>query len=231
LQNPKVAMAIASAAERLAIAHPAELVRLIASGNEAIALGAIQRAMAMKTPTAVAPLAKVLADGSLPLRSAAVQALTEIASPGALQALERSISDRDRDVRIAAVRALSARAYRGVLTRLEAIVKGKSIREADLTERMAFFEAYGALCGDTGVPFLDDILNAKGMFSKREDPEIRACAAIALGRLGTSRARECLQRAASEKDVVVRNAVTRALRRESIMRPGGIDGIGGTGAS
>jgi hypothetical protein len=52
------------------------------------------------------------------------------------------------------------------------------------------------------------------MFGKREDPELRACAAIALGRIGSKKAQECLQRASGggEKDVVVRNAVNRALR-------------------
>jgi HEAT repeat protein len=77
---------------------------------------------------------------------------------------------------------------------------------------MAFFEAYGSMCGDNGVAFLDGILNGKSMFGKREDPELRACAAMALGRIGTKKAQECLQRASGEKDVIVRNAVSRALR-------------------
>ena len=158
-------------------------------------------------------MAKLLATSKdVPLRQASVQALTDIGSPGALQALERSIDDTERDVRVAAVRALGAKAYRGVFARLETAVKGKAIRDADLTEKMAFFEAYGAMCGDNGVAFLDGLLNSKSMFGKREDSELRACSAIALGRVNTAKAREALQRAAGEKDVVVRNAVNRALR-------------------
>jgi HEAT repeat protein len=86
------------------------------------------------------------------------------------------------------------------------------VRDADLTEKMAFFEGYGTLCGDGGVPHLDSILNGKGFLGRREDAEIRACAAIALGRVGTPKAQESLRKAAAEKDIVVRNAVTRALR-------------------
>ena len=57
------------------------------------------------------------------------------------------------------------------------------MREADRTERLAMFELYGTLCGDGGVAWLDELLNPKGgLFSKKEDPEVRACAAIALGR-------------------------------------------------
>ncbi len=91
-------------------------------------------------------------------------------------------------------------------------MKGKAIRTADLTEKMAFFEVYGSLSGDGGVAFLDGILNGKGMFGKREDPELRACAAIALGRVRSAKAQESLNRSAGEKDIVVRNAVGRALR-------------------
>ena len=109
-----------------------------------MALEAIRRAGALQTPAAVAPLAKVLADGGRELRLAAVQALSEIGSPGALQALERAVEDADRDVRVAAVRVLRRARYRPALPRLEAMVKGKAIRDADLTEKMAVFEAYGS---------------------------------------------------------------------------------------
>ena len=217
LQNANVRPLLGQAADRLASANTAELVKLILSRDERIATEAVRRAGTMKTPAAVASMSKVLVESSdVELRQATVHALAEIGSAGALQALERAIEDRDRDVRVAAIRALGARAYRGVFNRLETVVKGKTIRGSDLTEKMAFFEVYGALSGDGGVPFLDGILNGKGMFGKREDPELRACAAIALGRIGTKRAQESLQRSAGEKDIVVRNAVGRALRAGAV---------------
>ena len=57
-----------------------------------------------------------------------------------------------RTATFASPRCAPCRAGRIVprLPRLEAIVKGKAVRDADLTEKMAFFEAYGALCGDGG---------------------------------------------------------------------------------
>ena len=213
-QNAQVRALVEESANRLASANMPVLAALIQSPNTTVSREAVRRSGSMKTPLAVAPLAKLLTESDdVELRRFAVQALTDIGSPGALQALERSIADPDRDVRIAAVRTLGAKAYRGVFSRLEPIVKGKQIRDADLTEQMTFFEAYGGMCGDGGVPFLDGILNGKGMFGKREDPELRACAAVALGRIGSPKARDALQRAAAdEKDVVVRNAVTRALK-------------------
>jgi HEAT repeat protein len=187
-------------------------VKLILSPAPGVALEAVRRAGSLKSAAAVAPLTRLLAEGDTTLRVAAVQALGEIATPGALQALERGVDDPERDVRVAAVRALSARSYRPVLPKLDAMVRGKPIRDADLTEKMAVFEAYGGLCGEEGVTGLDSMLNGKSMFGRREDAELRACAAVALGRIGSPRALEALRRASSEKDVVVRNAVNRALR-------------------
>jgi len=212
LQNAKVRPLLDQAAARLASQNTAELVKLIGSTVPGVALEAARRAGALKTPAAVAPLAKALAEGDVPLRVAAVQALGEIASPGALQSLERGLDDAERDVRVAAIRALSARNYRPVLAKLDAMVKGKALRDANLTEKMVAFEAYGGLCGDEGVAALDAMLNGKSLFGRREDSELRACAAVALGRINTPRAQEVLRRASSEKDVIVRNAVNRALR-------------------
>jgi hypothetical protein len=212
LQNPKLRPMLEQAATRLASQNTADLVKLILSPMPGVGAEAIRRAGLLKTPAAVAPLTRVLADGEPAMRVAAVQALGEIGTPGALQALERGVDDAERDVRIAAIRALGGRAYRPVLPKLDAIVKGKAIRDADLTEKMAAFEAYGGLCGDDGVSALDAMLNGKSMFGRREDSELRACAAVALGRVNTKGAQESLRRAANEKDVVVRNAVNRALR-------------------
>jgi hypothetical protein len=212
LLNPKVRPLLDEAAARLASQNTSDLVKLIGSPVPGVALEAARRAGALKTPAAVAPLARALAEGDVPLRVAAVQALGEIGSPGALQSLERGLDDAERDVRVAAVRAMSARGYRPVLPKLDAIVKGKALRDANLTEKMAVFEAYGGLCGDEGVAALDAMLNGKSLFGRREDSEFRACAAVALGRVNTPRAQEALRRASIEKDVIVRNAVNRALR-------------------
>jgi len=133
LQNAKVRPLLDQAAARLASQNTAELVKLIGSTVPGVALEAARRAGALKTPAAVAPLAKALAEGDVPLRVAAVQALGEIASPGALQSLERGLDDAERDVRVAAIRALSARNYRPVLAKLDAMVKGKALRDANLT--------------------------------------------------------------------------------------------------
>jgi len=212
IHNPNVRWLLEAAAERLASLNTSELVRLILVREREIALEAIKRAGALKTPAAVQSLSKVLSGPDVELRQLTVQALTEIGSPSALQAMERAVEDADREVRISTVRAFTARTYKLVLPRIDAAVKGRQIREADLTEKMAFFEAFGTLAGDGGVEYLDSVLNGKGFLGRREEPELRACAAIALGRISGAKATDVLRKASSEKDVVVRNAVNRALR-------------------
>jgi HEAT repeat protein len=77
---------------------------------------------------------------------------------------------------------------------------------------MAFFEAYGSIAGANGLKALSGILLQRGLLKMKEPPETRACAAVALGRIKTPEARELLQKATEDKDLVVRNAVNRALR-------------------
>ena len=214
-QNPQLKMLLEVGAGRLAGSNSAELIRLIGSDDEAVVLEAIRRAAALKSPAAVPALGKMLTVGEPDMRLAAVTALTEIGSPGAMQMLERALVDEDREVRIVAVRALGARNARAALPRIEAAIKGKDLRDSNLTEKMAFFEAYGLLCGDAGVPLLDGLLNAKGFMGKKDDSEIRACAAMALGKINSAKAADSLTRATGEKDVIVRNAVSRAIRGAS----------------
>jgi hypothetical protein len=200
------------AADRLASQHTGELVRVLESNDRAVVMEAMRRAASLRTAAAVPALGRLLQDADPKFRLQAVQALAEIASPGALQSLERAVDDAARDVRVAAVRAVGARTFRPALARVEQAVKGRAVREADLSEKVAFFETFGALCGDGGVALLDGILNGRSLLGRRDDAELRACAALALGRVATPTARAALERAAGEKEVVVRNAVNRAIR-------------------
>jgi len=212
LHNERVKDLVQAAAARLAQANAGEVLKALGSEDSATQLEMVRLAGRLKLPGAPDGMEPLLASGDRALKLAVVEALTAIASPSALRLLERAIDDSDRDVRIATVRFLASRGYRNAAARVETIVSGSKLRNADLTEKMAFFEAYGALVGAKGIPALDKLLVAKGLLGKREDPETRACAAMALGKIRTPEARAVLERAAQDKEPLVRNAVTRALR-------------------
>ncbi|MBC7790606.1 MAG: HEAT repeat domain-containing protein [Anaerolineae bacterium] len=212
LRSGSLRASLERAATRLAASNTTELVRLIDSANIDIVLEAIRRAGDLKTGAAVPALGKRLGAEDPAIRIAAALALADIGSAGAMQQLERAVEDADREVRIAAVRALGARGHRAALARVNAAIKSKAFREADLTEKMVYFEAYGMLAGGGGVEQLDAVLNARGLFGKREDAETRACAALALGKIGTPAALDALRPAAADKEIMVRNAVAKAMR-------------------
>ena len=211
-RNAELRALLETAGSRLAAAHTAELVRLISSDDPVVSFEAIRRSGAMRASAAVSALAGVISNGNPEMRLAGVAALSDIGSPGALQVLEKGLFDDDRDIRIATVKVLGARNHRGALKGIESHLRTRELRESILAEKMAFFESYGAICGDEGVPFLSEVLNTRRLLGRRDDGEVRACAAMALGKIGTDTAMKALQKALADKDVVVRNAVSRAVR-------------------
>ena len=204
--------AIERASLRLAGANTGELAKLLEHPQDTVVRGALRIVSQLATPAAVPGLARILRGADAKLRAEAVTALADIGSPSALQALERAIEDADREVRVATFRAIGSRKHSAALPRLLDAIRRKDVRAADLGEKMALFEAFGGLCGDAGVGELDGILNARGLLGAKEPPEMRACAARALGLVGSRAATAALQKAADTKDVVVRSAVARALR-------------------
>ena len=211
-RNSELRLLLESAGSKLAASHTSELVRLIGSSDDVVAFEAIRRAGALKSNAAVSALAGTIEHGGPEMRLAGVAALSDIGSPGALQVLERALADDDRDIRIATVKVLGLRNHRAALRGVEAHLKTRQLRDSTLAEKMAFFDTYGSLCGDDGVQLLSDILNTRRILGGREDGELRACAAMALGKIGTDMAMQALQKALADRDVVVRNAVSRAVR-------------------
>lgn len=197
---------------RLAEQHTSELVRLLEGPDGAVALGAVRLSGQLRTSAAVPALARVLRGADPAMRLDAVQALSAIGSTGALQALEPLLDDEDREVRVAAVRAMATHRYVAALPRLTRALARKELRNAERTEKTAVFDAFGTICGDAGVPTLDALLNARSLLGPRESTEMRACAARALGLVGTRLAAEALRKSVDAKDAVVRNEVSRALR-------------------
>jgi len=212
LQNAHMRALLEAAADRLASGYPAEVVRLLREPQQEALKEIVGMCGRLKLQGAVSGLGELVPHADPAVRLATVLALTEIATVGALAAMERSVDDEDRSVRIAAVRALGARGFRNVLRRIEPVVLGKSEREIDLTEKMAYFEAFGSIAGPGAVPTLQSMLLSRSLLGYRASPETRACAATALGKIRTPDSRAALQKAVEDKDLVVRNAVSRALR-------------------
>jgi HEAT repeat protein len=198
--------------DRLAHTYPTEVQRILGIQDSSALSGMVGLCGRLGLHQAVSALAEAMGHPDPAVRLAIVQTLGQLGTPGALTVVDKAIEDADRGVRLAAVRSAGSRGYKGALRRVESVVLGKSVKDMDLTEKMAFFEAYSAIAGASALKPLSSILLDRGLLRMKQPPEIRACAAVALGRLKTPDARDVLQRAAEDKDLVVRNAVSRALR-------------------
>lgn len=212
VQAPPARRAVMAAAERLGAQSHEHLVRLVGDEEAVVAGGAARLLARLRVTTAAGEVAKLLRRPQVTLRVAAVESLQELRAPSAAAALEGALEDAEREVRVAAARALAEIGFTPARSTLEAALDSKRLREADLTERIAFFEAYGALAGEGGVALLERVLNGKSWLGRRETPEMRACAALGLGRIRHASAERALTAAAADPDPVVRSAVGRALR-------------------
>jgi HEAT repeat protein len=210
--SPRVRASVQGAAERLGDANREHLVRLLSEADATLVTGAARLVGRLRVQTAAGEVTRLLSRPEAPVRLAAVEALQEIRSPSAAGALEGALEDADREVRVAAARALGTMRYAPARARLEAALDSRRLRDSELSERIAFFEAYGGVAGAEGVPVLDRVLNGKSWLGRRESGEMRACAALGLGRIRHPAAEKALNTAAADADPVVRSAVGRALR-------------------
>jgi hypothetical protein len=215
LSSPALRAVLEGVADRLASSHTEEVMRILRSKDSEALTSVVTLCGRLGLHQAVPGLADTVVHPDPAVRLASVQSLAQLGTPAALALIDKAIQDDDRSVRLAAVRVVGGRGYKGALKRVEAAVLGKGLKEMDLTEKMAFFEAYGAIAGAGGLKALTGILMPRGLLKLKESPEIRACAAIAIGRIRTPEAREVLTRMADEKDLVVRNAISRALRESA----------------
>jgi HEAT repeat protein len=212
LASPGLRTLLEGVADRLASSHPNEVLRILRSPDSEALASVVTLCGRLDLHQTVPGLANTVTHRDPAVRLASVQTLTRLGTPAALALIDQAIEDQDRQVRLAAVRAVGGRGYKGALKRVEAVVLGRAVKEMDLTEKMAFFEAYGTIAGPAGLKALSGLLLPRGLLKMRESPETRACAAMALGKIRTPEAREILTQVAEDKDLVVRNAVSRALR-------------------
>jgi hypothetical protein len=202
-----------SAIDRLGERYPEQVLGLLESEDEAVVTGAVRLAGRLRLVQAAPAVAKLLDRPDPAMRLAVVEALVAIRSGAAVGVLQNVLDDPVREIRIAAARGLGALRYQPAKARFEALIEGRLVRSADITEKLAFFEAYAALAAANAVPLLDRLLNGKGLLGRRQPSEIRACAATALGKIPVPAARTALEHARNDADPVVRSAVQRALRR------------------
>lgn len=190
-----------------------QVIELLSEGGDpGLLAGACRLAGHLEISEAGAAVARLIGHETRDVRLAAVEASVKLKASTAAAALERALADPDRDVRIAAARGLGELDYAPAAEKLKERVSSRGVRQADISEKIALFESYGTIGGDEAVALLGKMLTKKGLLGRRENEEVRACAALGLGKAGTPAALEFLKAAQSATEPVVKSAVSRALR-------------------
>ncbi|TVP57316.1 MAG: HEAT repeat domain-containing protein [Gemmatimonadales bacterium] len=210
--HPTIRRVLQDAIQVIAAGAPERVMRLLGHEDDRVVSGAVRLVGMLGLPQGSAALARLLDEGPPRVQRAVVEVAGDIPSSALAGALERALDHVDRDLRIGAARALGRARYAPAAEVLQAILSSRDFREADISEKVAFFESYARLAGERGITFLDRRLNGKGLLGFKEPPEIRAAAAQGLGVVGTDAAFDALGRARDAQDPVVRSAVNRAYR-------------------
>jgi len=213
-EDPRVKTIIQDAVKGIARKYSEALVDCLKDEDPVVVAGAVSLAGTMQLGDAAPQVAELLAHDSSTVRLAAIRAAADLKVSAVVGALPAVLSDPEREVRIAAARALGNLRYLPAAPFLREAIEGKEIRRADLSEQIAFFESYGLVQDPDGVRVLGNLLNRRGFLGRKETGEMRACAALALGKMNTPEATAALEKAQGEQDPVVRSAVNRALRGE-----------------
>ncbi len=200
------------AVKGIAEANRDAVMRLLNSADATVLIGAIRMVGQLGITDAAGALARLLEHRDPQVRRAAVEVAEQVPSSALAGALQRVLTGEDRDLSIAAARALGATGYVPAAGPLRELIESKEVRGADIQEKLPYFEAFGRVGGEEGVAYLARLLNGKGFLGRREASDVRACAALGLGRAGLPSARQALESAKGESDPVVRSAVNRALR-------------------
>jgi hypothetical protein len=203
-----------SSVRGIAERNRSEVIRLLTAPDPIVAAGAARLAGDVQIAEAGPALAGLLSHDDASVRLAAIEAAQSLRASTVAGALVHTLDDPERDVRIAAARALGDLRYEPAVKELGDALITKEIRDADISEKVAFFQAFALVAGEGGVKRLDKILSQKGFLGRREPPEIRAAAALGLGMIPGKAAHAALLKARQEHDPVVRSAVNRALRSE-----------------
>ena len=211
-ETPGVRGRLAAAIDGLALRYPEEVDRLLQADEPAVVRSAARVAGRVALGQAIGGLRTALQHRDREVRLAVVDALVSIRLTPALTALTEALDDDDRDVRVNAAKAIGTLRFASARDRVAACIDSRRMKDADLTEKMAFYETYGAIGGNAAVEKLETVLNRKGFMGRRPPPNDRACAALGLAQAGTPAAVAALERARKDEDPIVRNAVIRALR-------------------
>ncbi len=213
LQETEMRVHLSEALDRLVETHPESILGLLLAEDPMLAAEAARIVTRLRIADAEPTLIELSSRPEPVVRLAALEALASLESDVGVQALFAAMVDPDREIRTAATDAIARIRPPGAAGELKRRLQSGRIQRRDDVEQMSFLKTCVAVCGDSIVDDLSNILNGRRWWGGRKPAALRSSAARALGLLGTDAARRELQKSAGDKTASVNSAVRAALRR------------------
>ena len=205
-----IAPLVSTAVEQTVTNRPSALAGALGDTDSAVLAQALRLFRKTRPKECVKPVVGLSAHPHDGIRLLVAEALVSVGNAAACASLTRMIDDEFEDVRMAALGGVAMRGWTRALPRIRATIDSPAAADLSVAEQRAFFKAFGTLAGDDGVAVLRSILRGKTRAAKRS-PELRACAAVGLGKIGTPVSRGLLLKASKDRNPVVKTAATGAL--------------------
>ncbi len=211
LNNSRVKGVLSLALDPIARANPKRLIQSVASSGPAALTAALDIVSRLALRNVADDVLGFASHEDPTVRKTVALTFASLATAATLDALTQLLFDDDREVRTTAAKKLTSIRHVAACPLVETVIKTR-LRRAQLSEKRIFFEAFAVLGGGSAIARLDAMLNTKRLFGRREDPDTRACAAMALGMIGTPPAQTALGHALNDKESIVRIAADKAIR-------------------
>ena len=212
LQGTEMQDHLSDALDRLVVTHSDSILTLLRAEDPMLAAEAARIVARLRIGKAETALTELSQRPESIVRLAALEALASLESATGVKALFAAMGDSDREIRTAATDAIERIRPPGAAEELQHRLQAGAVQGYDDVEQMSFLKTCVAVCGDTIVADLSQILNGRRWWGGRRPPVFRASAARALGLVGTDEARRELQKSAGDKTASVNSAVRAAVR-------------------
>jgi HEAT repeat protein len=163
----------------------------------------------MKLESAVPELARRVGHSDERVRRAVVKALAQIGSPATVDPLRRALRDSSAQVRAQAAATMEGARFKSLLPEILEMMEKETHPEV----QREYMRALGRIGSNEAVDFLvRQAQPPKGLFKKKHTTE-RVNAIDGLRLANTPATQELIKELASDRDAVVRDAATRALKK------------------
>jgi len=146
------------------------------------------------------------------VRAELTHCLAEIGGERAEAMLATLLNDAEKSLRLLAAKKLGQAGGARAANLLGEHIRRDAFLRRDPDEKSEMFDALGRTGSDDALPVLEKLIRKRSLLNWRDTSEMRKCAILAVGRLGTDKARDVLEVTARHARGSLRKAALEALR-------------------